>query len=104
MLIMSMPIGRIMTRIIVVVMSAQLAHMDAHIPMSSIPDMASEHIVHACMLAEHASIASCIAIMSMPMGISVIGMAFIISAVMFIGSSVRRAPQSVGRPGVWRGL
>jgi hypothetical protein len=47
-------------------MSAQSMHMDAHLAMS--PDIIalSEQIVHACSHAAHASMSSFIAIMSMP--------------------------------------
>lgn len=75
----SMLIGRISIRIIVVHMSAQLAHIEAQRPMPSMPAIASEHIVHACMQAEHASMQACIAVMSI-VAVPLIGIAFIMSS------------------------
>jgi predicted DNA-binding protein (MmcQ/YjbR family) len=64
MLIGSMPTGRIMAFIIVMHMSAHIAHRLAQVAMPSMPDIASEHIVHACMQPVHASMHSCIIAMS----------------------------------------
>lgn len=60
-----MPAGRIIIRIMVLLMSAQLEHMAAQRAMPSISIMLFEHIVQACSHAEAASMRFCIAAMSM---------------------------------------
>jgi hypothetical protein len=71
MLVGSYPVGRSIARIIVLHMSAQSMHMLAHLAMSvigisPIDIELSAQTVHACSQAEHASIRSCIAAVSMP--------------------------------------
>jgi hypothetical protein len=86
MLIMSMPMGRIIMRIIVVATSAMFMHIDEHFAMS-IPMSLSAHMVAAIAAAEHVSMHSCIIVMSMPIILS-IGMDFIMSIIMLsIGGS-----------------
>jgi len=63
MLSMSMPIGRIIMRIMVLLMSAQFMHMVMQVAIPS-PAMESAQIVQAISHAEHASIAACIIDMS----------------------------------------
>ncbi len=58
-----MPMGRIIMRIMAIDMSAVVAHMLAHRPMSS-PVEESAHIVHACSQAMQASMHACIFSMS----------------------------------------
>src|SRR5438105_2951333 len=79
------PAGRIIMRIVVVQTSALVAQREAQIAIPSMPPMASEHIVQACMQVEQASIASCSAVMSMAMPMSFdIAMVFISSVVVSI--------------------
>src|SRR6187431_837092 len=66
MLSMSIAAGRIIMRIIVLHMSAQFMHIAMHLPMSAMLIELLAHMVHACSQAEHASIRSCMALMSMP--------------------------------------
>lgn len=66
MLSMCMPFGRIIDRIMVLVMSAVFMHMPEHMAMFSPIIIDPAHIVHACSQAEHASIHSSIIAMSMP--------------------------------------
>src|SRR5918994_2036019 len=82
---MSQPCMRSIIRIMVSVMSAQLAHSAAHLPIPS-PASASAHMMHACMHAERASMVPCITAGSMPfIGMPDDDMApFIMSIVMFM--------------------
>ncbi|WP_297412277.1 hypothetical protein, partial [Naasia sp.] len=91
----SMPVGRSIIRIIVPHMSAQLAQSAAQVPMPSMPDIESEHIVQACMQAEHASMQFCIAVMSMPdiTEVSDMGRSFIMSLETLI-VALRSAPSA----------
>ena len=83
-----MLVGRIIMVIMVEHTSAHMADVEAHRPMPSIPAIASEHIVHACIAAEHASMHSCMLIMSIPAMESMLIMFFIISSLMRIVFSV----------------
>src|SRR4051794_18929656 len=98
----SMPIGRSSMRIIVSHMSAQLAQRAAHLPIPSMPAIASEHIVQACIQAEHASIQLAIAVMSMEdmIDVSDMGMFFIISVAALTVCSVPRRGGHRERPGI----
>jgi len=84
---MSQPLTRSIIRIIVSLMSAQLAQSAPQRPIPS-PASASAHMMHACMHAERASMHSCIIVGSMPcIGMSDDDMApFIMSIVMFIAA------------------
>lgn len=77
----SMPMGRIIIRIMAIDMSAVFMHIDAHVIMS--PAQASAHIVAAISAAEQASMHSCIIAMSMPM--SFFGMVCITFIIMLTG-------------------
>jgi hypothetical protein len=98
----SMPAGRIIIRIIVMQTSAHIAQREAQVPMPSMPPMASEHIVHACMHMEQASIASCIVIMSMSMPsgmvMSLVNTVRIISVVVSITARAPGPRVPIGRP------
>ncbi len=77
----SIPIGRIIMRIVVMHTSEHIAERDAQTPMPAVPAMASEHIVQACIDIEQASMASCISIMSMskPVGIDILIISVVVS-------------------------
>jgi len=81
----SMPLGRIIMRIVAWHMSAVFMHMAMHFAMSSMPEEAhmSAHIVQDCSQAVHDSMHCCIIIMSMP-GISLSSMAIIGDDIMSI--------------------
>jgi hypothetical protein len=90
MLDMSMPMGRIIMRIMVLQTSAQFMHMLEHFIIAS-PIEASAHIVHACSQAAQASIQSCIiciidaSMEGIPSMLAMsIDIVFIISAVMLM--------------------
>ncbi|MFD1713987.1 hypothetical protein ACFSBZ_05835 [Amnibacterium flavum] len=93
MLIASIPMGRIIMRIMVMVTSAQFEHMLEQRPAPSMSDpaIASAEMVHACEQAEQASMHSCIAIMSISlMVLPLIGIAIIMSIVRVMVSSIPR--------------
>jgi hypothetical protein len=66
MLAMSIAIGRMVIRIMVLHMSAQFMHMAMDFSMPVMPIELLAHIVQACSHAAHASMRSCMALMSMP--------------------------------------
>ena len=91
--VLSMPIGRIIIRIVVMQTSEHIAQRDAQTPMPSMPPIASAHIVQACMHIEVASIASCSIRMSMAISVGM-DMSFIIAVVVSI---TRASPIRAGR-------
>jgi methionine-rich copper-binding protein CopC len=95
---MSMPIGRIMARIIVLHMSAQFMHMVAHdiIMPSSMP--CPEHTVHACSHAEQASMHACMTAMSM-LSMPAIGIMPLDIMPIIIASTPHLAPRRPSRAG-----
>jgi len=93
----SIPIGRIIMRVVAIATSAMFMHIDAQRPMPS-PALASAHIVAAISAAEQASMHFCIMSISMPMFF--IGMDFIMSIIMLMALISARENPGVLSPNI----